>query len=92
MTDQTETPAPVRRTAAKGRRDGRLRSAWRSVRQPLVQSSLVKRLLASLITHALWLIRWTNPLVKGESRRLDRRGTMRSTRPPSLRCGTASIC
>jgi lysophospholipid acyltransferase (LPLAT)-like uncharacterized protein len=67
MTDQTETPAPVRR-AAKGRRDGPLRSAWRSVRQPLVESPLVKRLLASLITHALWLVRWTNPLVKGESK------------------------
>ena len=67
MTDQTETPAPARRTAAKGRRDGALRSMWRSIRQPLVQSPLVKRLLASLIAYALWLIRWTNPLVKGES-------------------------
>jgi lysophospholipid acyltransferase (LPLAT)-like uncharacterized protein len=67
MTNQTETPAPARRTAAKGRRDDRLRSAWRSIRQPLLQSALVKRMLASLITYALWLIRWTNPLVKGES-------------------------
>ena len=68
MTNQIETPAPARRTAAKGRRDGALRSAWRSVRQPLVQSPLVKRALASLIAYALWLVRWTNPLAKGESR------------------------
>jgi lysophospholipid acyltransferase (LPLAT)-like uncharacterized protein len=65
MTNQTDTPVPARR-AAKGR-DGPLRAAWRSVRQPLVQSPLVKRMLASLMTYALWLIRWTNPLVKGES-------------------------
>ena len=66
MTSPTETPAPARR-AAKGRRDSPLRAVWRSVRQPLVNAPLVKRLLASLITQAMWLIRWTNPLVKGES-------------------------
>ena len=44
-----------------------MRAAWRSIRQPLVQSPLFKRVLASLITNALWLIRRTNPLVKGES-------------------------
>jgi lysophospholipid acyltransferase (LPLAT)-like uncharacterized protein len=67
MTSETEMPAPVPRPATKRRRDGPLRVAWRSVRQPLVQSPLVKRMLVSLITNALWLIRKTNPLVKGES-------------------------
>ena len=67
MANETEMPSPVPRPAAKRRRDGPLRAAWRSVRQPLVQSPLVKRMLTSLITNALWLIRRTNPLVKGET-------------------------
>ena len=67
MNNPTEMPAHAPRPAAKRRRDGPLRAAWRSIRQPLVQSPSFKRVLASLITNALWLIRRTNPLVKGES-------------------------
>jgi lysophospholipid acyltransferase (LPLAT)-like uncharacterized protein len=47
---------------AKGRRNGRLRSAWRAIRRPLVQSNLFKQTLASLLAGGFWLIRWTNPL------------------------------
>ena len=82
-------PAPPR-PAAKRRRDAAAIGVA-PIRQPLVQSPLVKRCWSSLIANALWLVRWTNPLVKGE---IDASSPRRyaSTRRPSLRCGTASIC
>ena len=61
MTSETEMPAPAPRPAAKRRRDGPLaRRRGDPSAGRWCQSPLVKRMLVSLITNALWLIRRTN--------------------------------
>ena len=66
MTDELQRPIDASRQVRKSRGDRRLRSAWRAIRRPLLQSSFFKHALATALTGSLWLIRWTNPLKKKE--------------------------
>lgn len=52
-----------------GRRTGRLRSFWLSIRRPLVQSRFFKNALATCLAWAFRFIRWTNPIAN--SRDID---------------------
>jgi lysophospholipid acyltransferase (LPLAT)-like uncharacterized protein len=62
MREELQRPITASRAAARSRRESRLRSAWRAIRRPLVQSRFVKSALASALATGLRFIRWTNPL------------------------------
>lgn len=66
MEEQTSTPAAVRQSAA-ARRPTALKAFWRTIRKPLAQSRLAKRLVTSLLARTLRFVKLTNPLVEGSS-------------------------
>lgn len=49
----------------KTRKAKPFKSLWRRIRKPLAQSRLVKSAIVSLLSGAIKLIRWTNPLAAG---------------------------
>jgi lysophospholipid acyltransferase (LPLAT)-like uncharacterized protein len=51
--------------AAAPRRRGMMKTFWRSIREPLAQSRLLKNVIASLLANALRMVKLTNPLAPG---------------------------
>jgi len=47
------------------RSNGPLARFWRRVRKPLVESRVVKNVIASTLAFGMRFVRWTNPLAKG---------------------------
>ncbi|TYR31987.1 DUF374 domain-containing protein [Mesorhizobium microcysteis] len=65
MEENAVSPLPEAQSRRQKSRPGVLKSAWKKVRQPLVRSTFVKHLLATLIAGIVKFTYWTNPSVAG---------------------------
>jgi lysophospholipid acyltransferase (LPLAT)-like uncharacterized protein len=60
MSDELDRSMAAPPKSMRSRRERGLRSAWRAIRRPLVQSGLFKSALASSLTAAFRFVAWTN--------------------------------